>query len=404
MFGSSIPHQFLHAIEVKMNTREKFLANMAFEPGIAGPKWEYGYWAAAMRRWYNEGLIKKHVIPDHMDGGESVRAEVMGYKMGGFVDLNIHELFNLDIHQHRVPVDNFIYPKFEEEILEDHAGYIILRDQWGIKKMQKKDHSAPERFLEPPVKTMDDWEKLKNERLQADTHGRLPDNWVELVERYKQRDYPLILGGGQGFFGSPRYLLGDEEVLVTFITQPNLIHAINDHLCNMWITIYDRILKDIKPDAVLIWEDMCYKNGPLISPKMVESFMIPYYKRLCGFLKENGVKIIHVDTDGDARKVIPLFLEGGATGIFPLEVIAGMDVQALRESFPNLQLIGGVDKMSLISGKDAIDVELETKIKPTLKKGGFIPTVDHLVPPNVSWESFAYYRNRLNEIIDEIEA
>jgi uroporphyrinogen-III decarboxylase len=377
---------------------------MAFEPGIAGPKWEYGYWAAAVRRWYGEGFDTEHVIPDGMDGGESVRAEVMGYKKGGFVDVDIHRIFNLDTHQQRIPVDNFIFPKFKEVILEDHESIIILRDQWGIKKMQKKDHSAPERFLEAPVKTMEDWEKIKAERLQPNTPGRLPENWEELVEQYKQRDYPLILGGGQGFYGSPRYLLGDEEVLIDFIKKPELIHAINNHLCDMWIALYDRVLQDIKPDAVLIWEDMCYKNGPLISPRMMETFMIPYYKRLCGFLKENGVKVIHVDTDGDARKIIPLFLEGGVTGVFPLEVIAGMDVKALREEFPKLQLIGGVDKLNLISGKDAIDNELDNKIKPTLKKGGFIPTVDHLVPPEVSWGNFSYYRRRLNEIIDEIES
>lgn len=376
---------------------------MNFEPGIAGPKWEYGYWAAAVRRWINEGLIEEKPLPEAMIGGESIRAEAMGYKSGGFVDSDIHKQFNLDTHQRRIPVDNFIYPHFEETILEDHPGHLVIRDKWGIVKKQKKDHSSPESFIGAPVKNMDDWEKIKAERLQPDVPGRLPDNWNELVKEYNQRDYPLVIGGGQGFFGSPRYLLGDVEVLIDFVQKPELIHAINDHLCNMWIAIYDRVFQDVKPDVALIWEDMCYKNGPLISPKMVEEFMVPYYKRLCGFFKESGINVIHVDTDGDARKIIPLFLEGGVTGIFPLEVMAGMDVRLLRESFPTLQMIGGVDKMNLINGKSAIDDELENKIRPTLEKGGFIPTVDHLVPPEVPWENFKYYRNRLNEMIDEIE-
>jgi hypothetical protein len=34
--------------------------------------------------------------------------------------------------------------------------------------------------------------------------------------------------------------------------------------------------------------------------------------------------------------------------------------------------------------------------------GGFVPTIDHLVPTNTPWENFAYYRNRLNRKIDEI--
>ena len=35
-----------------------------------------------------------------------------------------------------------------------------------------------------------------------------------------------------------------------------------------------------------------------------------------------------------------------------------------------------------------------------LKTGGYIPFADHFVPPEVTWDGFQYYRNRLNSIID----
>jgi hypothetical protein len=79
-----------------------------------------------------------------------------------------------------------------------------------------------------------------------------------------------------------------------------------------------------------------------------------------------------------------------------------MDVRVLRKSFPNLQLIGGVNKMALLKGKNAIDYELEDRVWPILKGGGFIPTIDHLVPPGVSWENFRYYREKLNQLIDSL--
>ena len=385
-----------------MNSREKFLSCMAFDPGGPIPKWEYGYWAAAVRGWYEEGLEVSAKIPDDLVGGDSIRAEVMGYKPGGYVDTEIHAIFNQDAHQRRIPVDNFIYPRFEEVVLEDHPDSEVVRDGWGIVRHKKKDQSSLDHFVSGPVSTMNDWEELKEEHLQADTVGRFPENWETLVEEYKQRDYPLVLGGGQGFFGSVRYLLGEVEALVGFIKKPELVHAINDHLCDLWIGLTDKVLKDIKPDIFLIWEDMCYKSGPLISPKMVAEFMVPYYKRLCGYLNENGIDIIHVDTDGDARPIIELLLEGGMTGTFPLEVNANMDVAELRKSFPSLQMIGGVDKMALLAGKDAIDNELDNKILPVMKEGGFIPTIDHLVPPGISWENFSYYREKLNRMIDEL--
>jgi uroporphyrinogen-III decarboxylase len=382
-----------------MNAREKFLANMAFEPDVPLLKWEYGYWAATIRRWYKEGLRCEEGIPDNFDGGLSVRAEKMGYKEGGVIDKDVNKQLGLDEPQYRIPVNNFIYPLFERKILEDHADWFVYQDGWGVTKQEFKDRSTPEKIVSGPVKTVEDWEKLK-ERLQPAIEGRLPENWKELCQIYKENDRLLVLGGGHGFFGTPRYLFGDTEVLYAFHDKPKLIHNINDYLCNFWIELYSRVLQDVKPDVGFIWEDMCYRNGPLISPKMFEEYMLPYYKKLCGFFRDNGINIIHVDTDGNAWKLIPLFLEGGVTGLFPMEVAAGMDVVKLRETFPKLQMIGGVDKMELMKDQGAIDRELERRIFPTMLKGGYIPMVDHLVPPEVSWENFEYYRTRLNQEID----
>ena len=61
-------------------------------------------------------------------------------------------------------------------------------------------------------------------------------------------------------------------------------------------------------------------------------------------------------------------------------------------------MFGGIDKNALAKAKIAIDIEL-SKIKKMIKFGGYIPYADHLIPPNVSWENFKYYRNKLKEII-----
>lgn len=365
-------------------------------------KWEYGYWAGAVRQWYKEGLKVKQFISDNLGYGDNVRAEVMGYKFSEFVDLEIHRFFTLDGHMHRIPINNFIHPLFEEKILEDHGGWVILRDRYGIVKKVSKDHESLDRYLHSPVSSIKDWQELKETRFNPSLKNRLPGNWDELLTEYKNRTYPLVIGGGQGFFGSPRYLIGDQEILTAFYDKPDLIHAINNDLCDFWINLYDQILDDVKPDMALIWEDMCFKTGPLISPALFREFMFPHYKRLCSFFKERGVDIIQVDTDGNAWKLIPLFIESGVTGLFPMEVAAGMDVLKLREAFPNLQMIGGVDKLVLMGTRQDMDDELDNKIIPAMKQGGFIPTVDHLVPPNVPWDNFVYYRSRLNQAIDDL--
>ena len=52
--------------------------------------------------------------------------------------------------------------------------------------------------------------------------------------------------------------------------------------------------------------------------------------------------------------------------------------------------MGGVDKMQLGAGKDAIWTYMK-RIEPYVKKGGFIHFCDHRCPPNVKEEDYLYY-------------
>lgn len=383
-----------------MNAREAFLTAMSFEPGAPVLKWEYGYWAGAVRRWSNEGLTIHEPIPSNLGDGDAVRAEAMGEKPGGYCDQRIHELFGMDEGFRRIPVNNFMCPAFPVKQLEDHGDWVLQINKWGIVERASKDNSSPASFLKSPVQSRSDWEILK-ERFQPDLDKRLPANWLELVKSYKDRSYPLVLGGEQGFYGSPRYLIGDERLLTVLYDDPELVLAINEDLCNLWISIYDPILQQVDVDMALIWEDMCFKTGPFISPAMFRKFMLPFYKKLTNFFRDHGVKTIFVDTDGNCWKLIPLFIEGGVTGLYPFEVNAGMDVVKVRESFPRLQMIGGIDKMTLFGGEEEIDKELAYKVRSIVGQGGFIPTIDHLVPMDVSWPAFKHYRTNLNNLIDE---
>ena len=106
-----------------------------------------------------------------------------------------------------------------------------------------------------------------------------------------------------------------------------------------------------------------------------------------------------VDSDGDVTQLIPFFIEGGVDGILPFEVAAGMDIRKVRQEYPDLLIAGGIDKREIAKGKEAIDRELESKIPFMAQSAGYIPYIDHSIPPDVSFENFIYYRRRLAEMI-----
>ena len=402
-----------------MNARERFLSVVNFEPVDRTMLWAVGYWTDAVRRWHREGMPHRCEVPEEHPGGSSLSGHIgvpRPFQSGADAlddeasplfacAQEIHNYFGLDQAMVHVPVSHWMSPPFEQEILEDHEEWLIWRDGSGIIKRDRKDRKSLPDWVGWPVNNRDEWEEVKAERLQPTLEGRLAADWDNRIKEFEDRDYPIVIGGcPAGFYGGARHLLGQERILTTFYDDPDFMHDVMDHLCDLYVGIYDQVLDQVDVDVCFVWEDMCYKNGPLISPAMFREFMLPNYQKLTACLRDHGITAIMVDTDGDARKLIPLFIEGGVTIMYSLEPQAGMDVVELRKSFPKLGLMGGMNKKVLAQGRQAIDEELDRKIPFMLSRGGYIPHLDHQAPPDISWADFKYYREKLNAMILESQA
>lgn len=311
--------------------------------------------------------------------------------------------FGLDCSQILVKVEQLFYPKFEIKIIGEDDKTLTYVDLDGVERIFLKEEATIPTSMKWPITGWEDWNRIKEERLNMDNISqRFPDNWENLLKIYKDRDFPLVLGGYPvGIFGTLSHLMGYENLFYYYYDKPDLIKDMLHTFTELWIAIWEEAMARIDIDAVHIWEDMSTGTSSMISPQIFAEFMTPYYKRITTFLKSGGVDIILLDTDGDCNELIPLFMEAGITGLYPMEASAGMDVLAARKKYPDLQILGGVPKSRLAHGKDEIDRFLEP-IAELLKTGGYIPHGDHLIPPDVSWEDFRYYRDKLNHLIDNI--
>jgi hypothetical protein len=110
-----------------------------------------------------------------------------------------------------------------------------------------------------------------------------------------------------------------------------------------------------------------------------------------------GLHRIIVDSDGDVRKMLPIWQEAGVNGVMPFEVKAGNNVEELTSQYPGIVFIGGIDKHEVAKGKKAIDAELDRRLGPILKEGraNYIPSLDHWIDPAISLEDFQYYSQRV---------
>ena len=380
-----------------MNARQRFINIMSFEESDRNLFWEMGYWGETLERWYTEGLARGHGLAKSLTADEGVRGESAPHDSLSETkirDLDVHEQLGMDPALVSLPVNAGPQPPFPVLILEEAEDFRLIQDELGVKKrLNKKEPSLPA-FLSFPVSCREDFEKLKAERFRSGFSERVPADWQRRLMEYRKRDYPLAIGGyPYGFFGFLRLLLGEENLLLGFYDQPDLVKDILSFLTDFWIDLWDHALSLVSVDCAHFWEDMAYRNGPMISPAMFREFIMP-------FLRARGVSTILVDTDGNLEALILLFLESGVTGLYPIEIQAGNDILAIRRRFPRLQMMGGIDKRKIARGREAIERELSEKVASLNRGGGYIPHLDHLAPPDISWADFSYYRTKLREMLE----
>jgi uroporphyrinogen decarboxylase len=167
-------------------------------------------------------------------------------------------------------------------------------------------------------------------------------------------------------------------------------------------SIIERHQRHVTIDELFIGEDICYNHGPLISPQMIKEFLFPYYKQLIANIKSRQLDkdrkfYFQVDTDGFAVSVIDLYMELGMNVMSPFEVASGCDVVKIAKKYPELIMTGGIDKRILAGTKKQIDEHIDYIMPFMKKRGGYIPTCDHGVPEEVSFENYSHFRKRLLE-------
>lgn len=336
--------------------------------------WEWGPWPSTLRRWQREALGEGNQPPQFEECENKVQPGV----------------------------DMWMLPRFEERVLEENEEYVTKLSDRGVvmRRPKSPDTMSMPEHIEYPVKDRSDWEALK-ERFDPADPARFPDDWAERCGRWRREQPILVFQGPRSpsLFGFVRELMGPERALCAFHDSPDLVHEMMEYNTEFLLEVISRTLDEAPVTAIYFWEDMAYKAGPLISPRMVREFMVPRYRRMTELACRKGVDLSFVDSDGDVSQLIPLWQQAGIRGVYPMEVAAGMDVGALREQYGrNLLMTGGIDKRALAEGTDAIDRELEKRI-PVAEQGGYVPHIDHAIPHDVPYENFTYYWQRKKEML-----
>ena len=358
----------------------------ARKPGIPLFKREFGYYC--LERWKEQGMPQN--VPFETLFDYDPPGNLMLNQAGG--------------------CEAAFSPEFEVKILEDRGEYEVVQDFAGRRVLYfkgRRDGFMPT-YLDHPVKDLRSFEEAVHWRMDPDSPERYASLELRMGEAKAEAGRGLIIT--QNVVGGYMYLcslIGPEQLLFAFYDQPELVET----CMQAWLTLVDGIVarhqQYVTLDELGLDEDISYKSGPLISPKFIKRFLFPYYQQLIANVKARQIDrtrhlYVYLDTDGYAVPVIPLYMEAIGLDIFdPCEVASGCDAIAIGEMFPGLAIFGGIDKRVLAGPKAGIDAYLQRLIPAMRRRGGFIPTCDHGVPEEVSYENYLYYRKRCVELGSE---
>ena len=360
-----------------MTHREHFLRLMAGQTTDWIPNYELGAWGQTRQRWIDEGMPEDQANANMWSGVPALQID--GRR---FLGLNIRMI-----------------PGFEHQVIEEDEHTILFRDATGILRRGMKEgmvrgtRLSMDTYIEHPVKDRASWEDVKR-RYNASAPERYPANWLDQFAAGEPHDEPAcLLGNGSfGLYSQLRSWVGTESLSLMFYDEPALVEEMIELNTDFLLELVEPALQQGQFDYFNFFEDCAGKGGPLFGPELFRKFFMRHYKRIIERLNGAGIHSIWVDCDGDPEVLVPLWMEAGVNCFWPLEQASGMDPRRLRKKFGNdLVLAGGLDKMELAKGREAIDRELYAKIPPLLESGGYIPHIDHAVSPEISYDGFRYY-------------
>jgi len=367
-----------------MNNAQRALAILNYQPYDRMPVVHFGYWSETLDKWVAEGHLPKNANrekdPNH--SWHTQAWSTAGHKLGFDFEWDTC-----------IGGNGALDPQFETKTIQtfpDGSSHVQNRD--GVIILQSPDATSIPAEIDHLLKDRASWEEHYKPRLQW-SPKRIPKHRNPVGDAPQGLFCGSMIGTIRDILGvvGLSYLMADDEELLDEIIQ----------------TFADLALQNVKTILASgehfefghFWEDICFKNGPLVNPAMFAEKIGPHYKRITQELNQHGINLVSVDCDGCIDDILPIWLENGANTMFPIEVGTwNASIQPWREKYgKELRGVGGMNKNAFAMDRAAIDAEIE-RLKPLIALGGYLPCPDHRIPPTADWNLVCYYCEKMHAL------
>lgn len=278
-------------------------------------------------------------------------------------------------------------PDFYKEQVAPHR----WRDEWGIVREDTgEENTYP---VIGPIKTLEDLERYT----PPDPHA--PGRYASLERAVREFKGKKAIGVHlNDVFSLPRYLTDMETILVSFVTEPELVQG----LVELSVDINLKMAREVAArGADFVWtgDDYAHKSGPMMSPKHFRQYLSPGLCRVVAGFHEVGLPIIK-HTDGNLWSIIDMIVDSGIDCLDPIDPSAGMDLGEVKAKYGHrVALKGNVDCAQTMTFGSPEDVAAETReaLRKGMPGGGFILSSSNSIHSAVKPENYLAMLRTLQE-------
>jgi uroporphyrinogen decarboxylase len=269
----------------------------------------------------------------------------------------------------------------------------LVRDQWGAIKQYSAVSMAVPVVREPAIKSKRDLENY------VGPDPDLPSRFEKLeaaVKRFKGQK--AIITSVRPFASIRDSLRSQDELFKDMIRDPEMVDGLN-RIADEYYRRYLKNLIDVGVDIVFETADWAFTQGPMVSPKCTERFIVPALKEIVQYCHQKGICCLK-HTDGNIWEIFDMIVATGVNGVHPIDPLGGMDLGEAKAKYGDrICIMGNVDCGDLLSwgSREAVREAVKDCIRKAGVGGGYICMSSNSIHGAVNPQNYVAMVNAVKE-------
>jgi uroporphyrinogen decarboxylase len=270
---------------------------------------------------------------------------------------------------------------------------IYFSHVWRVGRKERQDAEGRIHYIDGQIKQEADLKALWFPDLN-DIERRLE----ALVRAAHDAGFGVIYGTQSAAFTSA-VAMGFQDFCLAVVDRPAFVLDLQRRFQDYALQELEMALR-FPIDAAKIGSGLVTKNGPMLSPEMMETFELTLLREQTRMIKDRGLPVL-LHIDGFVEAMIPDFIEMGVDILNPIELCDGkQDIYRIKEQFGDrLTLCGNIDidGVLLRGTPEEVADDVRRHIEALSPGGGYCVASSHNLHELIPAENYFAMRDAVHD-------